>query len=111
MGILDTLFGTNDDQDKMTERDIVNDMLKDSKFALNTLIIAITESNNPQVRQVLKQEFNLALEKHFRLADMVLERDWYHPHMIPRERTERTKEDMDPEMHRPLGDVALDRGV
>ena len=84
MGLLETLFGM-EDSDKMTQEDIAGDMLKDSKFALNSLIIALSESSNPKVRQVLRKQFNKALEKHFRLSDIAVENDWYHPFMTPEE--------------------------
>ena len=84
MGILETLFGV-EDSTKLTEQDIANDMLKDSKFALCSLILALSESNNPQIRQVLKKEFNTALQKHFRLADIAVENDWYHPYLTPKD--------------------------
>ncbi|KUO62577.1 MAG: coat protein F [Gracilibacter sp. BRH_c7a] len=82
MGILETLFGV-EDIGKLAKQDIVNDMMKDSKFALSSLILAISESSNPQMRQVLKKELNSALQKHFRLADIAVENDWYHPYWVP----------------------------
>jgi similar to spore coat protein len=82
MGFLDTLFGI-EDNDKMSDQDIVNDMLKDSKFTLNSLIMAISESRNPDFRQVLKKQMNTAVQNHFRLADISVENDWYHPYQSP----------------------------
>ncbi len=84
MGILETLFGLEDGR-KLTEQDIASDMLKDSKFALSSLILALSESSNPRMREVLKKEFNASLQKHFRLADIAVENDWYHPYMTPKE--------------------------
>lgn len=79
MGLLETLFGV-DDSGKLTKQYITTDMLKDSKFALYSLILALSESSNPQMRQVLKKEFNTALQNHFRLLDISGEYDWYHPY-------------------------------
>lgn len=84
MGLLETLFGM-EDNDKMTQQDIAGDMLKDSKFTLYSYITAVSESSNPKVRQILKKQFNEALQKHFRLSDIAVENDWYHPYMPPKE--------------------------
>ncbi|MHB1407151.1 MAG: spore coat protein [Desulfitobacteriaceae bacterium] len=82
MGWLDNLFG--EDQ-SLTDKDIAMDMLKDSKFALCSMSMAITESSNPELRQELKKQFNDALQNHFNLADMAANKDWYKPHVSPQE--------------------------
>lgn len=82
MGFLDALLGI-EDHDELSDQDIVNDMLKDSKFALSSLITALSESNHPEFRQVLKKQFNTVLQNHFRLADISVENNWYHPYQTP----------------------------
>ena len=87
MGFFEALFG-NEDDDRIRERDVVNDMLKDSKFALHSLIVAISESRNPEVRKLLKRQFNAALHAHFQLADIAVDNEWYHPFMTPKDQLE-----------------------
>ncbi|GAB6171949.1 hypothetical protein JCM15765_14270 [Paradesulfitobacterium aromaticivorans] len=90
MGWLDSLFG--EDQ-ALTDKDIASDMLKDSKFALCSMSMAITETNNPELRQELKKQFNAAIQSHFRLADMAANKDWYKPHLSPQEMLNRDFQD------------------
>lgn len=86
MGFFEELFGIEDNTKnniKMEERDIVNDMLKDSKFALTSLVKTIGETSNPQMREVLKQQLNTSIKNHFRLVDIATEKEWYKPYLNP----------------------------
>lgn len=90
MGWLDSLLG--EDQ-ALTDKDMAMDMLKDSKFALCSMSMAITETSNPELRQELKKQLNGAIQSHFKLADMAAKKDWYKPHLSPQELLNRDYED------------------
>lgn len=88
MGWLDELFGTGtktNDQDTLNDQDIVMDMLKDSKFALSAMVSAISETSNPELRQILKRQMNEACKAHFSLSDIAIKNNWYKPNLTPYE--------------------------
>ena len=82
MGWLDDLFGTGT---QLSDQDITTDMLKDSKFALTSLAMAISETSNPELRQILKRQINDASKEHFRLSDIAVNNNWYKPNLTPYE--------------------------
>lgn len=90
MGWFEELFGIeNTDTTKMVEKDIALDMLKDSKFLLNSMAMAITETTNPQLREILKKQLNSAVQNHFRLVDLSMQNNWYMPRSTPVEQVRR----------------------
>lgn len=100
MGFLEDLFGTENSESSessettdMTEKDVALDMLKDSKFNLNARVMAITETTNPQLREVLKQQLNAVVQDHFRLVDLSVQNDWYLPRLAPNELIKRDYEE------------------
>jgi len=97
MGFLEDLFGTGSSESsettEMTEKDFALDMLKDSKFNLNARAMAITETANPQLREVLKQQFNAVVQDHFKLVDLSVQNDWYLPRLAPNEQIQRDYEE------------------
>ena len=68
---------------KLTDQDIVNEMLKDSKTGLNALTMALTEATNPQLRNMLADHLNTCIEDHFKLADMATQKNWYKANLEP----------------------------
>ncbi|KGK92084.1 coat protein F [Desulfosporosinus sp. HMP52] len=94
MGWFEDLFGIQDsDTTKMTEKDIAIDMLKDSKFILNSMSMAITETTNPQLREILKKQLNSAIQNHFRLVDLSVQNNWYLPRSTPIEQVKQDYEE------------------
>lgn len=84
MGWFENLFGIDDsDNTKMLEKDTSLDMLKDSKFCLNSMSMAITETSNPKLREILKKQLNEAIQNHFRLVDLSVQNNWYQPPSAP----------------------------
>lgn len=75
MSFLDRLLG-NDDA-TLSDRDIAQDMLKDSKFAVTSLSAAATEAVNPELREMLRSQLDKAVTEHFELCDMVVDKGWY----------------------------------
>lgn len=87
MGWFNDLLGSNNT--KLTDQDIAMDMLKDSKFALGALAMAIPETSNPELRQILKKSMGEAVKAHFRLSDIAINNDWYKPGLNPQEQLQR----------------------
>lgn len=90
MGWLEDLFGIDDsettettDSTEMMERDVALDMLKDSKFILNAMAMAVTETTNPKLREILKKQLNEVVQNHFQLVDLSVQNNWYLPRLAP----------------------------
>ncbi|AFQ44182.1 spore coat protein [Desulfosporosinus meridiei] len=94
MGWFEDLFGIQDsDTTKMAEKEIAIDMLKDSKFMLNSMSMAITETTNPQLREILKRQLNSSIQNHFRLVDLSVQNNWYLPRSTPIEQVKQDYEE------------------
>ncbi len=94
MGWFGDLFGTeNSETTEMTEQDIALDMLKDSKFMLSTMAMSVTETTNPQLREILKKQLNEVVRHHFRLVDLSVQNNWYLPRLAPIEQVRRDYEE------------------
>lgn len=75
MSFWDTLLGN--DTATLTSKDISQDMLKDSKFAVTSLSAAAAEAVNPELRDMLRNQLDKAVTEHFDLSDMAMEKGWY----------------------------------
>ena len=94
MGWVENLFGIEDSEtSEMMEKDVALDMLKDSKFILNTMAMAVTETTNPKLREILKKQINEVVQNHFRLVDLSVQNDWYLPRLAPIEHVRRDYEE------------------
>ena len=80
MGLRDMLKGKNM---TLSDKDIVYDVLKDSKFALIGLSFALSECTNPQLRLILMDQFNRCVMDHHALTDLALRKDWYPANAAP----------------------------
>lgn len=67
----------------LNDQDIVNDMLKDSKFGIQSLTIALGESSSSQFREKLVNQMNSCIDEHFRLTDLAIQKNWYQPTLAP----------------------------
>jgi similar to spore coat protein len=74
MSFLDKLLGTDT---KLEDKDIAQDMLKDSKFGVISLSSTGAEADNPQLREMLRQQLDKAVTEHFELSDILINKDWY----------------------------------
>lgn len=82
MSFWDSLLGTDD---KLGDKDIALDMIKDSKFSATSLSAATAEAVNPELRAMLKQQLDKAVNEHFDLSDMVVSKGWYPAQEQPME--------------------------
>ena len=67
----------------ISDKDIVYEMLKDSKFGLIGLAFALSECTNPQLRLILIDQFNRSVIDHHALTDLAFRKDWYHANAAP----------------------------
>lgn len=82
MGFLDMLMGVDN---ALGDQEIASDMLKDSKFALISLGKAVTETTNPQLKQLIFSNLLTAVEQHHQLSDLASKKDWYKPFLTPQQ--------------------------
>jgi similar to spore coat protein len=74
MSFLDKLLGNDD---KLEDKDIAQDMAKDSKFGATSLSTAAAEAINPELREMLRLQLDNAVTEHFELTDMLINKGWY----------------------------------
>ncbi|SDI17619.1 spore coat protein [Desulfosporosinus hippei] len=67
----------------LSDQDIVNDMLKDSKFAIHSLSVALGESTSTVFREKLVNQLNSCIDNHFKLSDFAAQKNWYQPYQSP----------------------------
>lgn len=89
MGFWDMLLGNDN---KLEGKDIAQDMIKDSKFGVTSLAAAAAEAVNPELREMLAQQLNNAIDEHFELSDMVINKGWYPAHDEPIEQVKKDYE-------------------
>lgn len=45
--------------------------------------MALAESTNPQLRQMLNSQLNSCITSHHKLSDLALNKDWYEAYATP----------------------------
>lgn len=68
-----------------SDKDMGLDMLIGSKFGIEALAKTITETTNPQLRQMLTSQLNMNINEHFRLSDMAMNKQWYNAYATPQQ--------------------------
>ena len=69
----------------MTDRDIVQNMLKDSKFALSSMSMALMETTNSQLRNMMTNHFMASITEHYTLSDLAIAKNGYMAHLPTQE--------------------------
>jgi similar to spore coat protein len=90
MSILGSLLGLDDN--KLEEKDIAMDMLKDSKFTVTALSAAAAEAVNPELRNMLRSKLDTAVKEHFELSDLAIRKGWYPAFESPEGQLKQEKE-------------------
>ncbi|MCW2277084.1 spore coat protein [Heliophilum fasciatum] len=80
MGIIDELMGNTP---KVTDFDIANQLLTDSKMGITMLAKTLTEVSNPELRMLLSRHLEMGLQEHFQLSDIATNKKWYQPYLSP----------------------------
>lgn len=56
----------------VNDQDIMTKLLADSKANLYCQTIALSETINPQLREIWTKHINTAIDEHFKIADLVV---------------------------------------
>lgn len=75
MSILNNLLGMDENTD-ISEQDLAMDLENDSKSGITALSVAAVEALNPQLRQLYKNQLDIAINQHFELTDMLIKKGW-----------------------------------
>lgn len=93
MSWLDDLFGVDDSssgESNPNDKDVVLNMLMLSKYTVGTLTKATIQATNPQLRQILSSQLNNAINEHFSLSDMAINKQWYNVNLKPEQQIQQT---------------------
>ncbi|THE09448.1 spore coat protein [Bacillus timonensis] len=63
----------------MTDKVIATDFLISTKAGIRNLAFALTETTTPEVRAVLREELNNAVQTHERISNYMIDNSIYHP--------------------------------
>lgn len=74
----------------LQDKDLAADMMKDSKAIVNALSMAATETANPKLRDLLKNQLNDALTEHYELTDIAMKKGWYNAYTDPEQQLKTT---------------------
>ncbi|NGP62499.1 spore coat protein [Paenibacillus thiaminolyticus] len=78
MSLLRNLTGMNG----MSDQVIATDMLITAKAGVRNLAVALTEAATPEVRNVLKQHLDTAIQTHENLTAYMMNKGYYHPYNV-----------------------------
>lgn len=82
MSWLNNFLG-EDNNSSLSDKDLALNMLNDSKSDITMLSKAVTETINPQLRQILTNQLNACINNHFTLSDMAIQKGWYNAYANP----------------------------
>lgn len=91
MSLISSLFGSTD-YTVLTEEELALDMLKDSKFYMNSLLWAATETVNVDVRNILREQLETAINEHYQLMDLLIQKEWYKAYDKPEDQLKKQGE-------------------
>jgi similar to spore coat protein len=74
--LIQNLIGMGD----ITDQVIASDLLISAKSGVRNYAFAITETATPEVREILHQQFNEAIELPEKISAYMMEKGFYHPH-------------------------------
>ena len=60
----------------LSDQDIMIKMLADSKANLHCQTVALAEATNPKLREIWTNHLNTAIDEHFKLADLVINKKY-----------------------------------
>ncbi|WP_186580477.1 spore coat protein [Aquibacillus kalidii] len=63
----------------MTDQVIATDFLISTKSAVRNMTFALTESVTPEVRDVLHDQLNYAIEAHEKISQYMMDKGYYNP--------------------------------
>ncbi|WP_316572687.1 spore coat protein [Neobacillus sp. YIM B06451] len=66
----------------MTDQVIANDFLMSAKAGIRNYTIAITEAATPELRTVLREQLQAAIQTHENITSYMMSKGYYHPHNL-----------------------------
>lgn len=64
---------------KLIDSNMALGFLLNSKNGVRNLSIALSESASPEVRKMLRDQLNKAIDTHGEISDMMIAKGWFHP--------------------------------
>lgn len=74
------------------DKEIALELLAMSKFDIAALISVITEITNPQLRELLGSQLTNSLNEHYKLSDVVVNKQWYNAFSTPQQQLQQDVE-------------------
>ncbi|WP_409270013.1 spore coat protein [Neobacillus sp. SCS-31] len=66
----------------MTDQVIANDFLMSAKAGIRNYTIAITEAATPELRTILREQLQAAIQTHENITSYMMSKGYYHPHNL-----------------------------
>lgn len=63
----------------LTDQVLAMDLLNTAKSSIRNYAMAITEVGTPDIKAVLNQHLEDAIDAHEQIVDFLLDKGWYHP--------------------------------
>jgi similar to spore coat protein len=67
---------------QLNDQVICSDLLNSAKAGIKSYASALTETATPQVRDVLRRQFDDAVNCHEKLTNFMMNKGWYQPYNI-----------------------------
>lgn len=84
MSWLNNFLGEEDNKNNsLGDKDLALDLLNASKVDISMLSKAVTETTNPELRQIITNQLNACINDHFRLSDYAISKKWYDAYANP----------------------------
>lgn len=79
---MNSLLETITDMGNMSNQLIATDLLILSKNGIQNYAIAITETDSPEIRAVLRKQLDDAIAQHEKIIDYMIKNEFYHPNNL-----------------------------
>ena len=66
----------------MTDQVIATDFLITAKTGIKNYALALSETYNPEVREMLRTHLNKAIDTHQEITDYMVSKGYYHPQNV-----------------------------
>jgi similar to spore coat protein len=83
MSWINNFIGEDSKNNSTPDKDLASELLMSSKNDITMLSKAVTESVNPQLRQILTTQLNICINDHFQLSDLAVQKGWYNAFSSP----------------------------
>lgn len=67
---------------KLVDSTVALSFLLFAKTGVRNCAIALTEAATPEVRNVLKEQLNAAIDLHERIYKLMMDKKWFHPYNL-----------------------------